>query len=370
MMHQTAALGRLWSQRVFVRVGSGNAPNSRSNELANLIVPCANACLFSSIPGNRPQLRRSESFKYEAPKAFSTQEKDEEENATGEPRKVVITGAAGNLGQKAAKHLLESKSGKYKLVLMDTAPCPEEFKETSKNGHSIEYTKCDFSKFDNAWADKFASAHGVFLFAAKHPQPNASSSDVFTSMMINSNLLEACSKAKVDRVVLASSNHVMGGMLHESGRISADARPKIGTRYSIPGASMDSTLYASAKVAAEVQTKAMVDSGRLNKAIIARIGFCQPGDNKKETLPVTGNPSVQPQKGRLSERDKQAQNQIMRWWKGMYLSNQDFTKLVDRCLNATAGDAKRVMYVNGVSANPEARWEIDRNDIGFSPAAI
>jgi nucleoside-diphosphate-sugar epimerase len=289
-------------------------------------------------------------------------------------RTVVITGAAGNLGEKAAKYLLRSKNAKYKLLLMDCAPRPEVYSESTiqKSGHTVEYIKCDFSKYEKSWVDKLSSAFTVFLFAAKHPQPDANSSEVFSSMMINSNLLEACAQARAGRVVLASSNHVMGGMLQETGKIPAGARPMIGTKYEIPGASMDSTLYASAKVAAEVQVKAMVDSGRLPSAIITRIGFCQPGENKKESLPITGMPEPQLHKNeRRSVRNDKAKEHISNWWKGMYLSNEDFEKMVERCLEASdtgKRGAKQLMYVNGVSANPEGRWELDGNDIGFQPA--
>jgi len=288
------------------------------------------------------------------------------------PRKtIVITGAAGNLGSKAARHLLSTARARFNLIMMDTAPCPEEFiDDVDENG--LEYVQCDFTKFDDAWVNKIRSSWAAFLFAAKHPQPDASSKDVISSMTINANILEACTNSQVNRVIFASSNHVMGGMLNENGMIEANAKPKIGTTYSIHGASMDSTLYASAKVAAESQLQAMIASGRLPRAIILRIGFCQPGENRKSTLPKTGNPSVESydeEEPPRTSKDEMDEELLMDWWRGMYLSNRDLCRLVDRCLAPELDNSsKNLLYVNGVSRNENSRWVLENNDLGYKPA--
>jgi len=287
---------------------------------------------------------------------------------------VVVTGAAGNLGHKVANHLLTNKSTtRYRLVLMDSAPCPPElYVKNNPNGHDIEYVQCDFSRYDSSWVSKFDSCDAAMLFAAKNPTPDATSLDAYISMMINAHTLEACAKGRAKRVIFASSNHVMGAMLHEKGKkIPPDVAPRFGTRYKLKDFVMDSTLYAAAKVAGEVEIQSMVSSGRLSEAIVLRIGFCQPGHNEKKTLPLTGHPT----KTMNDESGKQVTKSMPNidektadeWWKGMYLKNEDLESLLDRCLDANVPQ-HTVLYVNGVSRNPESRWITD-NHIGYSPSS-
>jgi nucleoside-diphosphate-sugar epimerase len=301
------------------------------------------------------------------------------EQLTGEAKNntlptIIVTGAAGNLGEKTAKHLISCKhvidgKQKYRLVLMDSSPCPADLDlKNNPNGHVVEYVQCDFSKYEPYWVSKFNSSSAAFLFAAKNPTPDATSKDAYVSMMINSHVLEACAAGRTKTVIFASSNHVVGGMLREKNKIAPNADPNFGTKYQIRGTSMDSTLYASAKVAGEVQIQAMLASGRLNKAVILRIGFCQPGDNPKSTLPKTGNPNKEAHDEKLkSKKDEGDEAFIMSWWKGMYLKNEDLERLVDSCLTpAVDKSSKKALYVNGVSNNPNMRWTLD-NEIGYTP---
>jgi len=254
---------------------------------------------------------------------------------------------------------------------MDSSPCPTDLDlNNNPNGHEVEYMVCDFSKYDPTWVDKFKSSYAAFLFAARNPVPDATSRDAYITMMINTHLFEACAVGHVNRVVFASSNHVVGGKIQEQGKIPANAKPNFGTRYRIRGAEMDSTLYASAKVAGEAQLSAMAASGRLKRAVILRIGFCQPGDNQKWTLPKTGSPKKEPRNEKpKSKKDEEEETFIMNWWKGMHLKNEDLDVLVDCCLspNVDNDSASKVIYVNAVSNNPNSRWEIEGNELGYKP---
>ena len=270
--------------------------------------------------GSSTLLRRNESFKLD-PESSPRHVRGHSDGGVNEKRTVIITGASGNLGSKAAKHLLSLTNAKYNLVLLDASPCPEDLKFSDKqlNGHSVEYIQCDLAHFDKKWADKVKSSWACVLLAARNPQPDSSPKDVLTSMLINSNILEACALGNVDRVVFASSNHVVGGMLWDKGKIEPDARPRIGTKFQVAGVSLDSTLYASAKAAAEAQLVAMTEAGRLQRSIILRVGFCQPGENKRGTLPETGNPNRKPKDDNRALTDKEKENEkfIMDWWNGM-----------------------------------------------------
>jgi len=309
---------------------------------------------------------------------------------------IIVAGAAGNLGQKIVRRLLTTtvadymylptssrpttpvdetaagvKPTKFKLVLMDAKPCPPELDLTNTNGHEVEYVVCDFSKYDQSWVKRFNSCYVAFLLAAKNPFPEATSSDAYQSMIINSNLLEACAAGRADRVVFASSNHVVGGLRTGKGMIEPDAEPSFGTKYSVPGASMDSTLYASAKVAGEAQVRAMVASGRLSRVIILRIGWCQPGVNHISTISVTGTPTVKEAEhdAKRVKMDGEAErDEILAWFRGMHLRNEDLDRIVDCCVApGLESKSSKVIPVNAVSGNPGARWLVHGNDLGYVP---
>ena len=312
---------------------------------------------------------------------------------------IIVAGAAGNIGKKLTRRLLTTDAGsylfvpsssrpstpaladanipltKFKIVLMDCKPCPEDLDISQTNGHEVEYIICDFTKY-GSWSKQFQSAYVAFLLAAQNPFPDASPQDAWSSMLINANLLEACASGSVDRVVFASSNHVVGQRLHdpeESVRlIPPNEIPDFGTKYELSNVSMDSTLYASAKVACEAQLKAMVESGRLPRAIILRIGWCQPGENLVSTISVSGTPHYQENKKKFmldGENEIEERNKILRWFQGMHLKNEDLDIIVDCCIapGLESSTEDKLIYVNAISDNKNSRWIVNGNKLGYIP---
>jgi uronate dehydrogenase len=248
-----------------------------------------------------------------------------------QPRVVLITGAAGNLGGKLRRHL----EGRYDLRLLDRQP-----------GDDPAIVAADLSRWDESWVRHFAGVEVVVHLAA---DPTA-----FLSWpeLLGPNVdavvhtFEAAARNGVRRLVLASSNHVMGGYKDDpaAGPITEDLPPRPGTRYSRGGQQRDSTPYAAAKLFAERLGRCFAESRGL-EVIAVRIGWCWYGRNRPEDLPP--------------DRED--------WFRQMWLSNRDFCHLMERCL--VADPPRRFVVVNGMSANAGMRWDLTaaRRLLGYEP---
>jgi hypothetical protein len=97
--------------------------------------------------------------------------------------------------------------------------------------------------------------------------------------------------------------------------------------------------------------------------VAVRIGWCQPGDNRPETINTTGLPGKKSGTGPEAERD-------LRWFRNMWLSDQDFYQIMERALlSDTSNWASSGIVVNGMSANRDMAWDIEstRRLIGYAP---
>jgi nucleoside-diphosphate-sugar epimerase len=63
--------------------------------------------------------------------------------------------------------------------------------------------------------------------------------------------------------------------------------------------------------------------------VCVRIGWCQPGENRPEMINTPGLPGEETNPGLDTERD-------LRWVRNMWLSNRDFTAVMERALLADA----------------------------------
>jgi NAD+ dependent glucose-6-phosphate dehydrogenase len=224
--------------------------------------------------------------------------------------RVLITGAAGNLGRKLAAHWHD----RHDLVLLDR---PEG----------------DLADWDERWVNRFAGVEAVVHLAgdpvAYHEWPELLGPNVDAV----ANVLAAAAKHGVTRFVFASSNHVMGG--YQDGPplpITETLPPKPGLRYFADGAERFSGAYGAAKLMGErlCRTWAMASGGT---AIAIRLGWVWRGDNRPECLPA--------------ERGE--------WFRQMWLSDDDYVQLMDGCL--TAAVPEHYLVVNGMSDNPGKRWD-------------
>jgi NAD+ dependent glucose-6-phosphate dehydrogenase len=243
------------------------------------------------------------------------------------PASVLITGASGNLGAKLAAHL----AGRTSLVLLDRVA-----------GDGVH--AADLGRWDD-WTRHFEGVEAVVHLAgnpvAYHDWPDLIGPNIDAVL----NVYEAAAVHGVQRVVFASSNHVMGG--YQDGRpvaITETLPPKPGLRYVADGAERFSGAYAAAKLLGERVGWQYANAHGL-EVIAVRIGWVWRGINEPAGLPV--------------DRGE--------WFRNMWLSDRDFLHLMDCCLNAPLPEP--FLVVNGMSANTGMRWDLTtaRSVLGYRP---
>jgi uronate dehydrogenase len=244
-------------------------------------------------------------------------------------RTVLITGAAGNLGEKLRRHL----EGRYPLRLLDRDP---------RGDPAI--VAADLAVWDEAWAETFKGADTVFHLAADPTAQQSWANVIGPNIDAVVNVYEAARRGGVRRVVFASSNHVMGGYKDkpEPFLLTTDVPPLPGTRYVADGEARDSTPYASAKLFGERLGKCLADAGGPS-VLAVRIGWVKPAANRAQDIP--------PERGE--------------WFRLMWLSNGDYCRLMECCLLADGG--VRFAVLNGMSANTGMRWDLEgtRRLVGY-----
>jgi uronate dehydrogenase len=248
-----------------------------------------------------------------------------------EQTRVLITGAAGNLGAKLRRHL----QGRYDLRLLDIEP---------RGDRAI--IPADMTRWNAAWVEQFDRVHAVVHLAASAVAHQKWDTLVGPNIDAVINVFQAAARAGVQRVVYASSNHVMGGYSDDPqpARLTTDIPPRPGARYVVQGEQRDSTPYGSAKLFGERLGKCFADSTGMS-VIAVRIGWVRPEDNRADDVPPERGP----------------------WFRMMWLSNRDFCQLMERCIEADA--SVRFAVVNGMSANTGMAWDIEHTKLllGYVP---
>src|SRR5690348_2977481 len=123
------------------------------------------------------------------------------------PATILITGGAGNLGTKLAAHL--SMLGWCKRIVLLDLIAPKTLPPKA------EALEADLLDPHGAWRPAVSEADGIVHFAAVNPYPGASFEEAADSFQMTANLFEAAA-AGAARIVLASSNHVMGRYKEEA----------------------------------------------------------------------------------------------------------------------------------------------------------
>ncbi|HEY1721382.1 MAG TPA: NAD(P)-dependent oxidoreductase [Magnetospirillaceae bacterium] len=286
------------------------------------------------------------------------------------PRKVLITGALGNLGRKLIDHLL-TLPWCESIVGVDIAGDAAPFAKHDRRVQIVFGDPRDWN--DRRWKDALSGVEGIAHFAAQRPYEDADWIDVSVSIDITANLLEASAAAGVRRFVFATSNHVMGGykdapLANTIGRgtLTTALMPAPGTKVRVGDRASDSTPYATTKLMGErlCRAKALATNGKLT-TVATRIGWCQPGANEPRTMNLSGTPSADapPPANADEARD-------LKWFRSMWLSNRDFLNLFERALVADpAGWPEPGITVNGMSANKDMPWDIETTKrlIGYQP---
>ena len=204
---------------------------------------------------------------------------------TSTPKRVLVTGANGNLGSKVARHLAGCG---WCAEVVGLVHGPQTGLEA---GPKVTAVPCDIVDHgDHRLAAALEGIDAVVHLAAQNPYPDATWTDSAISIDLTLRMLNAARRAGVPRFVFASSNHVMGGYKEVSGTLapgSLDAAtpplPGTGTR-GADGTYSNSIAYAVAKFAGERACReAALDSDGALSTVAIRIGWCQPGENRPET---------------------------------------------------------------------------------------
>jgi len=287
---------------------------------------------------------------------------------------VAVTGALGNLGTKLLCHL--ASRGFRKLIGLDVQEDPAHVdlirKAAADSGHpepNVRIQACDLvDPADDRWRSLIEEVGAVVHYAARNPYPEATWGEASASldMTVNTALAAAGSKS-CRRYVLATSNHVMG--LYRTaglgeGELTTDLDEGVGTVWG--DTTLDSTPYATAKFVGERVCRGLAAQDNGTDYACIRIGWCQPGENRRETLAAAGTPTQE----RGSKETDPAIEATDRWFKGMWLSNRDMVHLFERSLVAPS-DAwpDGFALVNGMSNNSGMVWSIEltKDLLGYEP---
>ncbi len=272
------------------------------------------------------------------------------------PLRVLVTGAGGNLGRKLVGHLTQSTwcGG---VVALDVA-APDEAAHPK-----VRWVATDLARRSAALDAAAAEVDAAVHLAARNPYPDATWEESAASFDMTLEVVEALARAGGRRrVVFASSNHVMGGYKEEAvapGTLTTALPPLPGTRTApgdVPRA------YAAAKLMGERLLAAKAERGGLT-AVSLRIGWCQPGDNRPETLSASGIP------GEAVPDTPEAARELA-WFRAMWLSNGDFLRAVSAALTADAAAwPTPAIVVNAMSDNAGMPWDIatTRRLVGYAP---
>ncbi len=232
--------------------------------------------------------------------------------------KVVITGAAGSIGSKLRRHF---EASGWPLVLIDKDP---------KGDPAIH--AADLSIWDEAWVSHLEGADALLLLAGM-AYPHATWDEIVPNNLdLVLNLFEAAVRARVPRVVFASSNWVLGGRRFEEGPLRPDTPP------------LPVNAYGAAKLVGERIGKSFAERHGLS-VICLRIGYAQrepgnrPGPHMHWGL----------------------------WGQAMWLSDRDLCQGFEKAV--TAPPDVRFAVLNLMSANPGMRWDLEetRRLLGYTP---
>ncbi|MFO0880941.1 MAG: NAD(P)-dependent oxidoreductase [Gemmataceae bacterium] len=245
------------------------------------------------------------------------------------PRRVLITGACGNLGAKLSGHL----AGRCELVRLD------------RDGDGKEVVRADLATWDERWIGHFLDVNCVVHLAGNPTAADPWEKLIGPNLDAVLNVFEAAACAGVRRVIYASSNHVLGGYRDELGVVlTPDLAPRPGLRYRSGGVERDSLAYGTSKLFGERIGRHFAEARGL-EVLAVRIGWVWRGDNTPGGLPT--------------DREE--------WFRQMWLSDRDFLHLMECCLEARL--EQRFAVVHGMSVNRGMRWclEATRQLLGYQP---
>jgi nucleoside-diphosphate-sugar epimerase len=223
-----------------------------------------------------------------------------------EARTVLITGACGNIGRK----LRAAWTDVYDLVLIDKVAAADD----------PEVIVADLEDMDDDWITHFYGVDTVVHLAA-NPDSEAPWDELIgPNLDAMANVFNAAALAGVERIIFASSNHVMGGYrARDDGPITIERDP------------LPDGPYGAAKLFGERMGQSLARTFDLT-FVALRLGWIQEGHNRPESLPDD-------------------------WSRKHWLSNSDLVRLFDCAVEAEIED-RTFVVVNGMSRNHGMRWDL------------
>jgi len=231
-----------------------------------------------------------------------------------EKRKILITGAAGNIGTKLRSALKD----RYDLILMD--------KKRVEVANSI---CADLSNYDQNWVQHFEGVFTVIHLAA-NPNENARWRELIRDNIDSVlNVCQACVEKKVERLIFASSCHTMGGYKDKKvSLITAEMEP-------IPDCD-----YGVSKLIGERICKNFSERYPLS-VVCLRIGW-------------------------VPRRDKRPGTATSPWLRSLWLSNRDLAQVFEKSVEAKNIKFK-ILYA--MSNNKGMNWDLENTmkTLGYEP---
>ncbi len=281
---------------------------------------------------------------------------------------VLIAGGRGNLGRKLTSHLLGAELCERVLCLDHPGA-----KRGPANPAVVE-VDIDLAAAGNpVLAEAMDGVDAVVHFAASNPAPDAPWDQSRESFEMTLRIASQAAASGVRRLVFASSNHSMGRykdppLSHSirAGELGAQSFPSPGTVWHENGQLVDGVAYGSTKLLGEsVCSIAAENSGGRMTSVSIRIGWCQRGANRPETITASGIP-----KGDPAETNTVEGRRSLRWFRNMWLSDRDFAQVMEKALLADpSGWPAPGIIVNGMSGNRGMAWDVEtaRRLIGYVP---
>jgi nucleoside-diphosphate-sugar epimerase len=286
------------------------------------------------------------------------------------PSSVLITGAGGNLGRKIIE-ALALEAWCTRIVGLDLAADMSRFSSAAQS--KLALVTGNLAEPGAPWAEAFAGIEAVVHLAAENPNVDATWMQASNSFdqTVNVGLLAAKHGAR--RLVFASSNHVMGGYKDQplaaglsAGALKASLAPAPGTKWHDGTQNQDATAYATAKLMGErLFTGLAANSDGLLSSVSVRIGWTQTGENRAATISHAGSHI-----GGFPEAKDDDAKRDLRWFRNMWLANEDFTALF---LAAISSDPSAWptpgIVVNGMSNNRGMDWDVTETTrlLGYKP---
>ena len=286
-------------------------------------------------------------------------------------RKVMVTGAGGNLGQKVVEALAREPWCEKVVGVVRTA---DRSKFSDIALERLELVESDLTRREGAWVDQIGRVDAVIHFAALNPLPDSTWEQALASYDMTLNLLLESARQGVKRFVFASSNHAVGAYKDlplaaqmGPGKLSTSLPPAPGTHWFDGTHEVHSLAYGSSKVMAEklCASVAELTKGELT-CVSVRVGWALTGDNDPREITHSGSPASSAEEQQLDEDAQRA----LRWFRNMWLSNGDLGRLFASAVTADSqGWPSSAVIVNGVSNNKGMDWDLSsaREYLGYEP---